>query len=70
MTAILDRLPFEEHDDEGMAVHDERLGVPRLPLLGMRALVRNNLFLLLDSEQRHLHLRTSDWRTMLLRWLA
>jgi hypothetical protein len=40
-----------------------------LPVLGLRALTVNQLQLLVDSERRLVHLRSSDWRTKLLRWV-
>ncbi|HYV39813.1 MAG TPA: hypothetical protein VE988_29255, partial [Gemmataceae bacterium] len=62
--------PFLLRLDEGIAVQDKRIGVPRLPLLGLRALARNDLFLTTDGGKRCVHLRTLDWRTKLLRWLV
>lgn len=43
---------------------------PRLPLLGLRALVRNTLHLTVDPERCVIHLRTPDWRTKLQRLLS
>ena len=53
---------------EGIAIHPDATA-PRLPVLGLRALTRNDLCMTLDSERRVVHLRTPDWRTKLGRWL-
>jgi hypothetical protein len=61
--------PFPLELREGIAVH---LGTdsPRLPLLGLRALMQNGLLLMMDSKRRAVDLHTEGWRTKLLRWLA
>lgn len=55
---------------EGIAVYPGEGDFPRLPRLGLRALVRNRLHLTMDSERCQVNLRTPDWRTKLLRLFA
>jgi hypothetical protein len=43
---------------------------PRLPLLGLRALLSNKLHLTVDGANQWVNLRTEDWRTRLLRLLS
>jgi hypothetical protein len=43
---------------------------PRLPLLGLRALVRNKLFLTVDADRCLAGLHTANWRTKLMRLLS
>jgi hypothetical protein len=62
--------PFLVKLDRGVTVYPDEAQFPRLPLLGLRALVRNRLHLTLDAERCVVHLRTSDWRARFLRWLA
>jgi hypothetical protein len=64
------RPPFLMRLDRGVAVYPSQHKYPRLPLLGLRALVRNRLHLAVDPERCVAHLRTPDWRTWLLRLLA
>ncbi len=66
-----DRQPFRLSLEKGIAVYPDT-GTPpsHLPLLGLQALTQNNLHLAIDGERRHVHLRTPDWRTRLLRWLS
>jgi hypothetical protein len=54
----------------GLAVYPDSAKYPRLPLLGLRALLSNNLYLTINGEHKSVNLRTPDWRTWLLRWLA
>lgn len=54
----------------GIAVYPGELLFPRLPLLGLRALVRNKLHFTMDPERCFINLRTPDWRTKLLRLLS
>ena len=53
-----------------MAVYPDEENYPRLPLLGLRPILSNNLYLTVDGQQESGNLRTPDWRTRLLRWLA
>jgi hypothetical protein len=62
--------PFLLSLDQGVAIYPSELDFPRLPLLGLRSLVRNKLHLMLDPERCLVNLRTPDWRTKLLRWLG
>ncbi len=55
---------------QGVTVYPDEANFPRLPLLGLRALVHNRLHLVLDPERCLVNLRTSDWRTKLLQWLS
>jgi len=54
----------------GIAVYPDGENYPRLPLLGLRAITSNELHLTIDGERRWVNLRTPNWRTRLLRWLA
>jgi hypothetical protein len=54
----------------GIAVFPDGAKYPRLPLLGLRALLSNNLHLVVDGERQTVNLRTPDWRTRLLQWLG
>ncbi len=54
----------------GIAVFPDEAKYPRLPLLGLRAITGNDLHLSIDGERRLVNLRTPDWKTRLLRWLA
>jgi hypothetical protein len=62
--------PLPLHLVEGVAVSPQGSTFPRLPLLGLRALVGNRLHFTLDPERCVIHLRTPDWRTRLIQWLA
>jgi hypothetical protein len=61
--------PYLLRFDQGIAVYPADAHFPRLPLLGLRAVVRAKLHLKVDPEQCLVNLRTPDWRTRLLRWL-
>jgi hypothetical protein len=54
----------------GIGVYPDDADYPRLPLLGLRAILSNNLFLNVDGKHASVTLRTPDWRTRLLSWLA
>ncbi len=54
----------------GIAVFPDDRDYPRLPLLGLRAIIGNKLHLAIDGERGLVNLRTPDWKTRLLRWLA
>ena len=48
--------------DQGIAVvPDESRAAPRLPLLGMRALIGNRLRLIINGERRQVTLKTKGW---------
>jgi hypothetical protein len=53
----------------GIAVYADTEKYPRLPLLGLRAIISNRLHLAIDGEQSTVNLRTADWWTWLIRWL-
>jgi hypothetical protein len=55
---------------KGIAVCPDSLRYPRLPLIGLRALLSNHLHLTVDGERNAVTLRTADWKTRLLRLLA
>jgi hypothetical protein len=65
-----DRPPHRLELREGIAIHPAGSEFPRLPLVGLRALCRNKLHLVLDPQREVVHLRTPDWRTKLFRWLS
>ena len=65
-----DEPPYLLNLPRGIAVHPASEAYPRLPLLGLRAIVSNRLYLAVDGERQHVSLRTPDWHTRLLRWLA
>jgi hypothetical protein len=47
---------------EGLIVYPEDAPNPaRLPILGLRALVRNRLTLVIDGKRREVTLKTSGW---------
>jgi len=53
----------------GIAVYPSGSAFPRLPLLGLRALISNRLHLVIDGEHREATLRTGNWFSRLLRTL-
>ncbi len=55
---------------DGIAISSTTEPYPRLPLLGLRAILSNHLYLAVDGEREQVTLRTPDWRTLLLRWLT
>lgn len=61
--------PFQLKIDEGIAVYPDQLA-PRLPVLGLRALTTNRLQLILDADNRLVHLRSPDWHTRIVQWIA
>lgn len=66
-----DQAPLRLSLRKGIAVYpDGGPRSPHLPLLGLQALAENNLHVTIDSERRLVSLRSPDWRTKLLRWLA
>lgn len=65
--------PFRLELDDGIAVapHTGDHPVePRLPLLGLSAFRKNRLDFCFHSATTDCTLRTANWRTRLLRWLA
>jgi hypothetical protein len=54
----------------GIAVYPDGAEYPRLPLLGLRAILSNRLHLVIDGERTSVTLRTPDWRTRILSWLG
>jgi hypothetical protein len=54
----------------GIAVYPVGVKYPRLPLLGLRALLSNNLHLVIDGEHASVTMRTPDWRTRAATWLS
>jgi hypothetical protein len=60
--AMSGRAPFRLAMPEGIAVFPEDLpNSARLPILGLRAVVNNNLKLIIDGKRRAVTLRTSSW---------
>jgi hypothetical protein len=67
---LQDRPPQLLELDRGIAVYPDEARFPRLPLIGMRTVRYNRLHVSIDGERLWVNLRTPDWRTKLLRWLA
>jgi hypothetical protein len=65
-----DRQPQLLEINRGIAVYPDEAGFPRLPLIGLRTVQDNRLHVTIDGERHKANLRTPDWRTKLLRWLA
>jgi hypothetical protein len=60
--AVSGRSPIRLAMTGGIAVFPEDLPNPaRLPILGLRALVQNNLTLIMDGKRREVTLKTSGW---------
>lgn len=56
------REPFLLALKEGIAVYpDDGSNYPRLPLLGLRAIVNNNLKLVIDGKRKHASLGSPIW---------
>jgi hypothetical protein len=66
---VAERKPFALDLKGGIALYPDQTA-PRLPILGLRALTDNNLYLSIDGQRRRLGIRTLDWRTKLLRLLS
>jgi hypothetical protein len=63
--------PFRMQNEPGIAVYPNELPyAPRLPLLGLRALMENELHLLVNSQHKWVSLRSPDWQTRLLPWFG
>ena len=67
-----DRPPFRLEMSRGIAVYtqDPVPTGPRLPLLGLPALVANDLDCWIDPERRHVTVQTRSWRRPLIRLLC
>jgi hypothetical protein len=54
--------PFLLSLEEGIAIYpDDGSNYPRLPLLGLRAIVKNNLRLAVGGKRRHVSLSSPTW---------
>lgn len=51
--------PFELSAPRGIAVYPSTMNFPRLPLLGLRAITRNRLVLMINGHRREATLRTA-----------
>jgi hypothetical protein len=57
-----DRPPFKLELKEGIAVYPHEVANPaRLPILGLRGIVKNGLVLVIDGKRREITLKTSGW---------
>ena len=54
----------------GIAVYPDMANYPRLPLLGLRAILSNQLHLTVDGKHASVTLITPDWRTRAISWLV
>ncbi len=70
--AAADRLPVRLNLSKGIAVYtqDAVPPGPRLPLLGLPALLENDLDFWLDPERRHVTVQPRTWRRRLIRLLC
>ncbi len=66
---LRDQEPQPLNLEEGIAIYPDDIG-PRLPVLGLRALTRNQLHLAVDPERMRVSLRTPDWSTSVLYWFG
>ena len=66
------RPPFRLRMGDGIAVYprDAVPPGPRLPLLGLPALLNNDLDFWLDPELRHVSVQTRTWRRRIIRLLC
>ena len=66
------RPPLRLKMPRGIAVYapDADPPAPRLPLLGLRAFLANDLDWWLDPERRHITMQTRTWRRPLMRLLC
>ncbi len=66
------RPPYQLELDRGIAIYpaDAAPLGPRLPLLGLSAVLRNRLDFWIDPVKRRVFLHTADWRTRLFRLLS
>lgn len=57
-----DRAPIRLWTPDGIAIFPENVPNPaRLPILGLRALVRSDLTLIMDGKRREVTLKTPSW---------
>jgi hypothetical protein len=59
--ASSDREPLLLELEEGIAVYPDDDNPARLPILGLRALARNDLTLIVNGKRREITLKTSRW---------
>jgi len=59
---------FKLDSMQGVEVFPDRNNHPRLPLLGLRAILSNHLQLTVDSKTKTVSLSTPDWRDRIVRW--
>jgi hypothetical protein len=66
-----DRPPFRLNMSKGIAVYtqDAVPPVPRVPLLGLPALLENDLDFWLDAERRQVTVQPRTWQRPLIRFL-
>jgi hypothetical protein len=54
--------PFLLALEEGIAIYpDDGSNYPRLPLLGLRAIIKNNLKLVIDGKRKQVTLSAPVW---------
>lgn len=54
--------PFLLRLEEGIAIYpSDQSNYPRLPLLGLRAIIKNQLKLVIDGKRKHASLRSPIW---------
>jgi hypothetical protein len=54
--------PFLLHLEEGVAIYpDDGSNYPRLPLLGLRAIIKNKLKLVIDGKRKSVSLSSPTW---------
>jgi hypothetical protein len=59
---LRDAEPFLVPQQEGIAIYpSDESNYPRLPLLGLRAILKNNLKLTIDGKRKHASLRSPLW---------
>jgi len=66
---LAERTPLALEIPEGIAIYPSESDFPRLPILGLRVLVKNRLHLTIDPDRCEVTLRRTGWRTRLLDWL-
>jgi hypothetical protein len=59
---LRDARPYPLQLPEGIAIYpSDESDYPRLPLLGLRAILKNNLKLIIDGKRKHASLRSPLW---------